>query len=680
MIEINPTSGKRKRNSLRAEIANMLCNGDQNCKVAVAEGGLQVRDFKQSLSRFRLALALIVSVGCMAPANAAKDVYTYDISPDGPVHVTVRWTGNHPTLSIPATAENVRASDLEYTLTKNWGIYSCRLDVKTTGPNPEISYDWADGALPWPTKVTDSVMSMTEKRWFVDNFGTEGPADVVFILPKGAEVLDYRERDCPMHTDTVDGRVRVTYEVASGRFIPDQKRFPTRDWLGLCYSHPWENKYAVYAPKSSTPFYYPASLSKYPEYMAKVKEFHNSCQDFAQTYTKRLNYTPPRTIMYAVGWVLGYGGAYCSGTGIYFNYRGIASYEWPPVTDGGKLMGAYHETAHLYQPPHTPDYLGGHTWTAYFTMDYDYYKFPTPDEVAKRIKEGVPPDQHMADSYKTYRQLKEKNLVPALWYQWPETPELLKYMEDTKCPDKVGTLRELACAYVMLKMERDFGSDYWGKVCKLLMNAGIEYDRGTVGDPINQKIFATLLGEAAGRDLTSYLTKLTDCDLKIELKGTGSDPVSNGGMESNQGWALTAWQPSAKMEYDNSVTRSGKKSIKLTCPEPNDAKVIQIIKVEPKTYYIISGWIKVQDVDFGQAGATICAPVDNGSFSIKGMGTNDWKQVAVVLYSGDKSEMDIALRLGWSGNPVPGTAWFDDVKMYPLFSEKGWQCLRSLGK
>jgi hypothetical protein len=51
----------------------------------------------------------------------------------------------------------------------------------------------------------------------------------------------------------------------------------------------------------------------------------------------------------------------------------------------------------------------------------------------------------------------------------------------------------------------------------------------------------------------------------------------------------------------------------------------------------------------------------------------------MLVYSGDRSEVTIALRLGWADQPAVGTVWFDDAEMLPLFTKLGWQRFLTLG-
>ncbi len=591
-----------------------------------------------------------------AEQAAKKLTYTFDVPLEGPVHVTIRPQAAGA-LALPVTAENVKAEGLKHELKKSWDLFVATADVTVTGPNPELTYDWPDGTLPWPIKISNW-LSESERRWFADTFRIVGPAEATVILPPGTTVMECRDWDCPKREEkTGDGRVRVVFDVPDGKKV---------NWMGVIYSRPWENRYAVYG-ESPTPVYYPKVLAKNPEYMARVKALYEATRGFYQDYAKRLGYTPLDDIrQYGISWLQGYGGAFCTGRNCYYDYRRMAGFEWPPTTDGGRLMGAYHEMGHCFQPEGLPDYLGSHTWTAYLTMDYDWNNFPTPPEVEQRKAAGGSADGRYTSAYRLYRTMRDKKMVPPVWYKWPEpTPEIDAYLKEQKCPERFGVLRECASTGIMLTLERESEPGFWGRFGKICNASGVLYEG--VEDPIQQQVVTALLSAAAGKDLTKRLTELTDCDLAVKLEGDGTNLV-----KPDQ-WTLDAWQPSAKFDRDQNVRHGGGATLKLACAEPNDARIVQKVTVKPQTYYIVTGWLRTEDVPEATSGVTIGVVPDAASLTV--VGTRDWRRVGRIFKSGNDTEIAVALRLGWNSQPTTGTVWFDGVEMYPLLSKPGWQKL-----
>lgn len=596
-----------------------------------------------------------------------KDVYSYDVSAEGTVRVTVHPISAEP-LFIPVTAEKITAKDLEYTSVKNWEKFRYELMVKPTGPNPTLTYEWPDGALPWAVKTSEWLVD-SKNKWFTDNFWTAGPAAVSITVPAGAEILEYRERECPMVTDaTSDGRARVTFDIPAGKRV---------SWLGVVYKWPWADKYSIYGG-SPVPLYYPTMLGRYPEYMAQLKHFYDANLKFYKTYQTDLRFTPIVDIgLYTISWIQGYGGAYTSGhIGTYYNYRGIAGFEYPIYKEGSNMMGAYHEMAHAFQPAGYPDFIGGHTWTAYLTREYDWNDFPTVDKVADRKRQGGYPEQESLKAHDLFREMHAKGLLPGLWYKWPETasPEVEAFFKERNVPYSMGALHEKAEAGAMMRMDREFGQSFWGRYARTFLSSGLAY---TAEEPVLQKVVAAQMGVAEGRDLTAYFTDLTGCDLAPQLTGVGKEILANGGMEGNGSWTLESTQPGAVMDWDKKVRHEGKQSLKIKCDAQNVAMAAQKVSVQPKTYYLFTAWVRTSGVDQTTSGANLCVVPDPGSMQIRG--TNDWKRISMLAYSGENTEMTIGMRLGWTDQPAVGTVWFDDAEMIPLFTKLGWQRLLTLG-
>ncbi|HPP75338.1 MAG TPA: hypothetical protein PLU88_09470 [Armatimonadota bacterium] len=598
--------------------------------------------------------------------TAGKDLFIYDVtSSDGLVKVTVQ-PSNSTALKLPVTAENIEASGLKFESKKDWERYTLDVTITQSSPGAKLTYNWADGTLPWPVKISDWLPG-TENRWYTDNFYTKGPAEVRIIIPKGMDLLDVRDWGYQYRQETgEDGRVQVIFDVPEGR---------EARWIGVSYNRPWANMYSVYG-KEYMPLYYPTVLGKYPEYMDRIKKFYEASEEFYATYKNNIGHTPPAAALYAISWVQGYGGAFTTGLGCYYNYRGMAGFECPPVTDGGRLMGAYHEMSHLFQPAGLPEFIGGHVWSLYLTLNYDYIMFPTLEFAQYRKKERMSADAEIAKAYLVFLEMREKNIVPGAWYVWPEKlPEVEEFIASRGCDYSLGAYQEKVRAYIMLKMERDFGKDFWGRYANYYEKTGLHYP---VPDPIVQQVVAAQLGFTLGRDITDYLEDITGCDLNVELAGNGTNLIANGSAESEGAWRLESWQPTAKLTYDKSVRFKGNASLRLDCSQANDAKIMQTVKVEPNTYYLLSAWVKTDDVLNSPSGACICVMPGDGSHNVKG--TRDWRQIALLFYSDNRTEMDIALRLGWDDRPTTGTVWFDEVELVPLFTQNGWAKLKTLGE
>jgi hypothetical protein len=118
--------------------------------------------------------------------------------------------------------------------------------------------------------------------------------------------------------------------------------------------------------------------------------------------------------------------------------------------------------------------------------------------------------------------------------------------------------------------------------------------------------------------------------------------------------------------WDNAVAHSGSNSARIGSPEPNDAHLTQNVLVDPHTDYVLSGWIKTENVqqseDPNYAGANI-GLFDTWEHTPGLFGSHDWTFVSMEFNSGDYVQITIACRLGHWGGTATGTAWFDDITL-----------------
>ena len=146
------------------------------------------------------------------------------------------------------------------------------------------------------------------------------------------------------------------------------------------------------------------------------------------------------------------------------------------------------------------------------------------------------------------------------------------------------------------------------------------------------------------------------------------DPANN-----PEGWTTDAWGDSSTFTWDDSERVLGGKSVKIASMSPDDARWIQTVAVEPNTYYVLSGWIRTDNVavsppdQLADIGANLSI-YGTWEHSVDLRGTNDWTYVSFEFDSGDNSEVTIACRLGYWSSTATGTAWFDDISLKETMS------------
>lgn len=144
------------------------------------------------------------------------------------------------------------------------------------------------------------------------------------------------------------------------------------------------------------------------------------------------------------------------------------------------------------------------------------------------------------------------------------------------------------------------------------------------------------------------------CNGSFEAGGTNPDC-----------WSKNTFNAGAQFKWDSSVAYDGQKSAKITLTSLNDSRWIQTIPVQQHTDYVLSGWIKTQNVT-GIAGANLSLPMGVFIHTPPLTGTNDWTFRKVVFNTGSWSEIIVGARLGMYGDMSTGTAWFDKIQLAPV--------------
>jgi len=181
----------------------------------------------------------------------------------------------------------------------------------------------------------------------------------------------------------------------------------------------------------------------------------------------------------------------------------------------------------------------------------------------------------------------------------------------------------------------------------------------------------------------SLLVALSFSSLCLVFGQTGGQPsdgtniVTNGSFEQGNyapnnipdGWYWNSFSQSAVPTWDESFSKTGNRSAKITSSKLDDAWFAQNIVVQQHRPYSLSGWIKTENV------AHTPEIVDNGAnLSLVGgfthapgvLGTQDWTRTGLIFNSESNTQITIAARLGFYAGTTTGTAWFDNVRLVPL--------------
>ena len=143
---------------------------------------------------------------------------------------------------------------------------------------------------------------------------------------------------------------------------------------------------------------------------------------------------------------------------------------------------------------------------------------------------------------------------------------------------------------------------------------------------------------------------------------------------SDENWVVTTYLQNEQVaSRQEQVRHGGTHSVQFETAEADDARLLQNVVVKPNTEYLLSGWIKTQDVfitqDGGRSGASLAIEETHQS-TASVIATKDWTYVTLQFNSGDRTELHLGPRLGHFGSTCTGTAWFDDLCLIEMFPQE----------
>jgi hypothetical protein len=150
------------------------------------------------------------------------------------------------------------------------------------------------------------------------------------------------------------------------------------------------------------------------------------------------------------------------------------------------------------------------------------------------------------------------------------------------------------------------------------------------------------------------------------------ESIDSSGAPSN--WEMESWDKnSGELQLDSGEHGSGARSVKLSSSSPNHLRWVQVVALRPRTTYLLSGWVKTEDV------AHTSEPEDKGaSFAVRWSGTTSlrflvsggvfgtshgWQLLRFYFETEENSLVTIMLQLGSYSGTTSGVAWFDDVNL-----------------
>lgn len=119
----------------------------------------------------------------------------------------------------------------------------------------------------------------------------------------------------------------------------------------------------------------------------------------------------------------------------------------------------------------------------------------------------------------------------------------------------------------------------------------------------------------------------------------------------------------SKFNRDDIIKYSDKYSYKIESQEFNDALIYRNVDVEENTVYRVTAMVKFENVENEKSdseGGVNIGILDTIEKSDSLVGSGDWKQLSFQFDSKNRSNVDIAFRLGSYDDNSKGTVWFSD--------------------
>lgn len=131
------------------------------------------------------------------------------------------------------------------------------------------------------------------------------------------------------------------------------------------------------------------------------------------------------------------------------------------------------------------------------------------------------------------------------------------------------------------------------------------------------------------------------------------------------GWKSRSWSGEANARWTvESPGRTGRRCVAIQADKGSDAAWTTTVRVRPRSFYRLSGWIKTKDIR-GAVGALLNLQNLQAVRTPPVTGTRDWTRVAIEFATGEATELEINCLFGGWGQST-GQAWYDDVALEPI--------------
>lgn len=214
-----------------------------------------------------------------------------------------------------------------------------------------------------------------------------------------------------------------------------------------------------------------------------------------------------------------------------------------------------------------------------------------------------------------------------------------------------------------------------------LADAKRRYDKGL---ELVQKELTQAQDVTAALEVKQLREALVDAPAPTVAEATGKSAAPGGNLLSNgsfaegtEMWEMSTWnrEVETRMVIDKKVLFHDKPTLRVTNAALNDTHIAQKVKVKPFTRYLMSGFVKAQDIKDAkgntggtpgvkvQGGGGLAVNFGNERYTTSFVSSDAWTEISREFKTKDVSELVFECRLGYFSAPVSGTAWFAEISL-----------------
>jgi hypothetical protein len=130
-------------------------------------------------------------------------------------------------------------------------------------------------------------------------------------------------------------------------------------------------------------------------------------------------------------------------------------------------------------------------------------------------------------------------------------------------------------------------------------------------------------------------------------------------------WNVRSWNHEKSAgRVTQEEAKDGKSSLFLNAVQASDIRISQRVPINPGSTYLLSGWLKTENVEVVQKGGNTGAYLGVGGDRPGGpslLGTHDWTYQSQIFDARGRTSISVGPRFGCSPSTVTGMAWYDDL-------------------